>query len=179
MGSDNNRLFSSRAGILRGWEAFVTGDEYRKTLHLFEMDGGSVIAELEGHAGPPRDARFSPDGAWLVTNANDSKIILWDGRTGKLRHEYHCETARWSSLAFTADSRNFIAETDQGVMSVVDCETGESRIGFRVRPSQVTDMVAMPDKKHVIILTRGPGNEDSGKYSLDTKLECWPIKLGK
>jgi TPR repeat protein len=48
-----------------------------KTARLWDAKTGAPLAVLDGHTGPVRSARFSPDGTRVVTVSDDDNARLW------------------------------------------------------------------------------------------------------
>jgi WD40 repeat protein len=52
-----------------------------KDVAVWSIDGGARVATLTGHTALVSSARFSRDGEFLVTAAQDGTAIVWDART--------------------------------------------------------------------------------------------------
>jgi WD40 repeat protein len=78
----------------------------RKTLHLWEADGGKEVLKVDG----PRLLRavvFSPDGKLLATGDEQATVRLYDRSTHKQRHEIDMKSGADSlSLAFSPDGKS-------------------------------------------------------------------------
>jgi WD40 repeat protein len=51
------------------------------TVAIWDLATGAAVGTLEGHTELVTSARFAPDGAHLVTAAQDGAVIVWDART--------------------------------------------------------------------------------------------------
>ena len=146
-------------------------DGFSKTIMLWDTASPNPIARLEGHAGVPGRARFSPDGAWLISTGDDEKILLWDGRTGALRHEYTGSVARFNAVAFTADSQRFIACPAHGKFGVFDCATGQATHGFTVPGNWVSEMSVSADGTRLFMLVV----RSDGLGTHESRVDCWSL----
>ena len=87
---------------------------------IWDARTGRLIHQLEGHFGSVADARFSPDGRWVVT-AGPITAGLWNVRTGELVMYLRGLTSRPAAVAFAPDSRTIYAEEAGGVVRRYEC----------------------------------------------------------
>ncbi len=146
----------------------VICDEFTKPLLLWDTGDKKLVAKLDEHAGIPSHACFSRDGKMLISTADDSKVLLWDGRTGALRREFWSDAARRGVVAFTSDSTHFIAPSGHGEFAVFDCETGNAALRFKTQGAYITQITAAPDGARLFVLVRTMDG--------DSRLDCWELK---
>jgi len=76
--SRDDRLLASCSGaksqFVGGTLTSATGSE----LFVWDLDTGTRVHSLEGHAQPARAIDFSPDGRHLVSAADDGALRVWD-----------------------------------------------------------------------------------------------------
>ncbi|MGE9269122.1 MAG: WD40 repeat domain-containing protein, partial [Verrucomicrobiales bacterium] len=82
--------------------ALCTG--FSRSVLLFDPASAEALARLDGHAGVPNSLAFSSDGESLVTRGDDTKIMVWDAKTGGRVAEYASRQLHAPVYAFTADS---------------------------------------------------------------------------
>jgi WD40 repeat protein len=75
---------------------------------------------LRAHFGPVSDARFSPDGRWIVT-AGPRSVGLWKASTGELVRLLDGPPGPYVAVAFTPNSRTIVALTEGGVVTRYRC----------------------------------------------------------
>ena len=156
---DYGLLATSRDG-----ERLAVADMLSKTILLMDAASGRIIAHLAGHAGTPERACFSPDGKWLLSTGEDTKVMLWDGRTGEHRHEYEGAFARGNAVAFTADSKKFLACAEHGRMGVFDCQTGKAGTVLAAPGNWIAALCLSADARHlhaIAVLSDGSGSHRS------------------
>jgi WD40 repeat protein len=87
---------------------------------IWDARTGEPIHQLEGHPGSVADARFSPDGRWVVT-AGPISAGLWNVRTGELVSYLRGPTSRPVAVAFGPDSETIFSEEGEGVVRSYRC----------------------------------------------------------
>jgi WD40 repeat protein len=75
---------------------------------------------LEGPAGEVLGARFSPDGARVVTAGADHAARLWDSRTGKLPATFDAGKEDLLDVAFTPEGTSILMASRDGTLWVCD-----------------------------------------------------------
>jgi WD40 repeat protein len=86
---------------------------------IWTVPDGELLRALQ-HNTAVHDARFSPDGRWVLTAAN--RVGLWDVHDGsnELRFQGHEGTA--TSSTFTADGRTIVSGGVDGTVRTFDCD---------------------------------------------------------
>ena len=92
---------------------------------IWDARSGRLLQQLVGHFGSVADARFSPDGRWVVT-AGPITAGLWDVRTGELVMYLRGPTSRPTAASFAPDSRTIVVrEANGGVRRYVCVVCGD------------------------------------------------------
>jgi WD40 repeat protein len=86
----------------------------------------AIVAVLEGHQGPVKDAVFAPDSRWVMTVGEDSKAVVWDVASGRAKHELKLEN-RGSRALVSPDGRWATAVADWSSITVWDTSTWRPR----------------------------------------------------
>ena len=76
---------------------------------IWDTRTGESVHQLVGHFGSVADARFSPDGRWVVT-AGPITVGLWNVRTGDFVSYLRGPAARPVAVAFGPDSQTIFSE---------------------------------------------------------------------
>jgi WD40 repeat protein len=127
--------------------------------------------ELKGHEGPTRAARFTPDGATLISCSGwpdgDKSIRIWDVKTGKEEHVLKNHSGQVVGLAVSKDGKRLLSGSHDSTVRVWDIETGKELLKFTGHgKSPGTPAVAFaPDGKTA---ASGDGNGKLLLWSVDT-----------
>jgi WD40 repeat protein len=78
---------------------------------VWDARTGELSHVLTGHFGAVQDARFSPDGRWVVT-AGPITAGLWNARTGELVRYLRGPTSALIAAAFTDNDTIVTSEAD-------------------------------------------------------------------
>ena len=88
--------------------SILASGSYDKTVLLWDLTDGSVIAKLEGHKDQVFRVNFSPNGELLATCSGDGTSILWDILKQKQRTVLTGHGAPMIDVAFAVDG-SFLA----------------------------------------------------------------------
>lgn len=89
---------------------------------VWDARTGALLAALRGHASPIRDARFSPDGATVLTAGVDGIVRAWEWRSSTECWSVRLPGQAWC-LASSPDGRRVAAGFESGA-KVFDTATG-------------------------------------------------------
>jgi WD40 repeat protein len=112
----------------------VTGSE-DLSVNFYDGPPFKYKESYRGHTRYPNVVRFSPDGEWLVSAGADSRIVLYDGKTGEVKRELDDTVegghkAAIYALAWAPDSKRFITAAGNKQCKVWEAETGSPLTTF-------------------------------------------------
>ncbi|RMF66864.1 MAG: hypothetical protein D6742_08875, partial [Cyanobacteria bacterium J069] len=113
-------------------------------VRLWNVESGSLVAELKGHQGAIASARFSLDSQRIVTAGEDRTTILWDAKSGR-RQIALTHTAPLTSASFSPDGQSIVTTTRDGKVRISDALTGDPRIVLSGHQGAVLDAQFSPD----------------------------------
>jgi WD40 repeat protein len=93
-------------------------------IQLLASATGACLAPRLTFRPSPASALFTPDGAAVITTADDHTIRIWEVRSGKPRLGLKGHTAGVTSLALTADGRTLASGSYDGTIRLWDIKTG-------------------------------------------------------
>lgn len=113
-------------------KTLATGGGWDHTVHLWDVNTGTLRTGMKGHTDKIRDMAFSPDSTRLITASRDRTMRLWNVNTGTelisvssdgSLHLWDVDSGRYqsssplgahtdwvSTLAFSADSKYLISD---------------------------------------------------------------------
>ncbi len=103
---------------------FAVCDGFNRTVLLFDPAKSKPLARLNGHSGMPRQVAFSADGATMVTSGSDTKIMVWNMKTGARIAEYTSRRKHPPVLAYSGDSTSFLLGGGSGKITQVNLADG-------------------------------------------------------
>ena len=92
-----------------------------RDARIWDVATGETRMILRGHFGPVQDARFSPDGRWVVT-AGPGRAGLWDARTGGLVTLLRGHRGLLTSAAFSPSGRAIVTGGVDGTVRTYRCD---------------------------------------------------------
>jgi WD40 repeat protein len=110
------------ARLVIGWEDGA--------LHLWDLDGLTLLVKLTGHHGAITSCTFSPDGRHLLSAAADPEPLTWDVERGTTLRRLAGHRAPVVACCYSPDGRWIAATAEDGMLAVWAAETG--RLAFRV-----------------------------------------------
>jgi WD40 repeat protein/tRNA A-37 threonylcarbamoyl transferase component Bud32 len=153
-GSCNSALWSPD-----GRRLFTGGTGPRYTSQVWDAETGQVLSTLEGENGehgPIQEARFSPDGRYLLGFRRSyiykrEKLSLWDAATGKPHVLLDGHQGDITSAAFSPDGKWVVSTSTDGTARVWEVATGRQRhILYGGRSVPIHAAAFSPDGKRVV-----------------------------
>lgn len=166
----------------------VTGSN-DSTAKLWDISTGKEIRSFKGHSPfyttsdktesvcKIYDARFSPDGKYVVTAGSDKTARLWDVRTGKEIQTFSGHSLPVKSVEFSPDGNYIVTGSNDGTIKMWDVKTGKEISSMEVVGSYYINSVSVsPDGKYIAV-----GIESSTIYIKDKKylIKLFNILTGK
>jgi len=148
-------LGTFRSGVSRIWDA-ETWEPLRDLSHHDEF------AEI-------KTAAFSPDNSMVVivgrggALGESGVILIWDVKTGQLRHRLLGHSQLVRRAVFSADSQRLASVGDDGSLIFWDIESGQAVLNIAAHAGPILDVAVSPDDSR--LLTTG----------VDGKLRVWVV----
>lgn len=105
---------------------FAVCDGFFRTMLLFDPMDREPVARLEGHSGVPMEAVFSADGGVLVTTGEDTKVLVWDAKTGEGISGFSSRQRGVRVRAAGEKAGEFFFAGGAGELALVDVTTGRA-----------------------------------------------------
>lgn len=144
------------------------------TARLWNSDSGTPIKTLSGHTDHVLAAQWSPDGSCVATAGKDSRILVWDSKTGEpvgrplTGHAKFVTQITWEPLHLVPENRKprLASASKDGTVRVWDVETGQCQFALNGHTSSVS-----------CIRWGGQGHIFSGSH--DKLLKVWDSNSGR
>ncbi|MBN3879537.1 serine/threonine-protein kinase [Nostoc sp. JL23] len=96
-----------------------------RTIKLWNLATGKLIASLNGHFQQVNVVVISPDGKLLVSASDDNTIKIWNLATRKQIRTLIGHSDSVHALAISADSETLVTGSDDNTIKIWDLATGE------------------------------------------------------
>jgi WD40 repeat protein/serine/threonine protein kinase len=93
------------------------------TVKIWDVEkGGEPLTTLRGHSKEVYAVAFSPidERPWVASGGEDSRVNIWDSRTGRLVRSFRGHTGLVSSLAFSPDGKRLYSGSRDTTVKVWD-----------------------------------------------------------
>ncbi len=106
----------------------------------------TTLTRDTGHWGNIKSAVFSPDGKTLATVGYDSRIILWDADTGRVKSRFFSPNPH-KSLAFSPNGAEFAHGDHSEDILIRDAETGTLKAELKEHEDSIHTLIYGRDGK--------------------------------
>jgi tetratricopeptide (TPR) repeat protein len=126
---------------------------------------------LKGHTQDVISVAFSPDGARLISGANDNTVKLWDVESGEEALTLRGHQGRVRGVAFSRDGQSVAAASEDGNVRIWSSKPLTEDLHSRRRAARiVNELIAKPlTREDVIVTIQAKQNLDSAtrQHALD------------
>ncbi len=145
----------------------ATSNAFEKEAWILDMASGSETDTLTGHTAPLRCTSWSPDGKLIVTGAQDSTAILWDGRNGTLLRRLSGHSGPVVSAVFSPDGARLATLSLDKTAIIWETATGKMLRIIEAAGETPNEVQFSPDGKILSVVT-GWGEKSISLWSLES-----------
>ena len=120
-----------------------------KTIRLWNVETGEVIATLFGHTNFVQSVAFSPDGAILASGSDDKMIKLWDLQTYQEICTLSAHSRAVKSVTFSPDGQFLASGSWDKTIKVWDLKAKKAICTITGHQLQVTCVSFSPDGRYL------------------------------
>ena len=120
---------------------------------VWDATTGALITDAIRHTSPIVQAKFSPDGQWVLTASHGSARV-WNAITGEPRTPRLAHRARVNHTEFSPDGRWVVSASEDGTARLWDAATGNPVAPPLQHRSEVLRAVFSPDGTLVATVSR-------------------------
>ncbi|MBB6049424.1 WD40 repeat domain-containing protein [Armatimonas rosea] len=130
-------------------------------------EGVRLLHCLQDSASTVLRIAFAPEGDTLASASADSKIRLWDTKTGELRQVLTGHTASVLSVAYSPDGQTLVSTSYDNTVQLWDARRGEHRQTLEAHTDDVYQAAFSPDGKTL------------ASASKDQTIRLWDAETGE
>jgi WD40 repeat protein len=113
---------------------WVAASSIHHAVLIWDLKSGERFRELKCD-GAVRSAAFSPNCGWLASTS-DSKVMIWDTATGKLKQTLYGQEEWIQSISFSPDGRWFASAWDDSTVRLWDSSTNNTLLKGALVPNR-------------------------------------------
>ncbi|MCT7952883.1 serine/threonine protein kinase [Ancylothrix sp. C2] len=148
-----------RINILKGHSRYVNAVAFSplgnllasgssdKTIKLWQLDNGKLLATFTGHSDDVNSLAFSPEGQYLASGSLDRTIKLWQLDTGKLLGTFAGHSDSVLSVAFSPGGQFLASGSWDKTVKVIHLPTGKLLYTLGGHGAGVRTVAFSPDGK--------------------------------
>jgi hypothetical protein len=121
-----------------------------RTIRIWEIPSGRLIANLEGSRGEVYAVAFSTDGKYLLSGGRDRVLRLWDLQTQKQVRVYQGHTDSVRSVAFSPNGKWAVSGGDDRSLRIWDTASGDEKMTLEGHTDAVTSAVWSSDGQMIL-----------------------------
>jgi eukaryotic-like serine/threonine-protein kinase len=142
------------AAFSRDGTRLATGHEGHSPVRLWDVPGGRLLREFQGHTEGVFSVSFSADDRTILSASRDETIRLWDVATGEERGIHVGHSGRVWNLAVSPDGRTIASAGQDSTVKLWDPEP--PRNGFTLPIPAPGDLEFSPDGRTLMVLEFAP-----------------------
>lgn len=95
------------------------------------------------------DIAWSPDGTKLASASADTRVHIWDARTGSTILTYRGHSSKVNAVTWSPDGTRIASASDDGTVQIWRADTGETILTYRGHTKEVQSVAWAPNGKRI------------------------------
>ncbi len=121
---------------------------------VWDVQSGTLQAELKHGSGRNTRAVLSPDGSKLAVTATDGIVRVWDWKNSVIVKQIKADDDVLWSAAFSPDSRQLATASSDEIVTLWDIATGKQLAAFTGHTGGATDVAYLSDTVTLVAIDR-------------------------
>ncbi|BCL34465.1 WD40 repeat domain-containing protein [Nostoc sp. MS1] len=138
-----------------------------KTIKVWNLETGKVIATLEGHTDTVRAIALSSDDQTLISAGGDNTIRIWDLQKFQIKRTIMTNSGPVWSLAISNDGQTLVSGHENGTIKIWNFPTGQLLRTIKGHDDRVFSVAMSPD------------GETFATGGLDKNINIWNLYTGQ
>jgi WD40 repeat protein len=134
-----------------------------KTLKIWDLESGCVIATLQGHTGSVLDCTVTPDGQRVISASDDGTLNVWDLESGRALSTLGGQLGWVCACAVTSDGQRVVSASWNRLLVVWDLKSGRALTALEGHAHWLWGCAVTPDGRRAV------------SASNDQTLKIWDI----
>jgi WD40 repeat protein len=121
-----------------------------RSWRVWDAASGQELLVVRGHEEPVSAAAFTPDGARIVSGADDHTVRVWDAASGQELLVLRGHEGSVSAAAFTPDGARIVSGGADDTVRVWDAASGQELLVLRGHEGSVWAAAFSPDGARIV-----------------------------
>lgn len=118
-------------------EKKLAAGSYDARLRIWDLETGTLVAELKGHESRITSLDWSPDGRYIASAAQEPAIIIWDAQTGERLKVLKGHRRSVRAVTFSSDGRLLASAGVDGTARIWSVSSGREVRRFSVEDGRI------------------------------------------
>jgi len=144
------------------------------TIKLWNLETGTELRTLRGHAASVASVAFRFDGKQLASGGGDRNLMLWNVETGEALTTLFGHRDGVTSVAFNSDGKQIVSSSSDRTARIWDAATGNEHATIKGHATGVNHVALSADG----LLATASSDETVKLWDIASSRDSLPLKFG-